>query len=94
MDTTIIAQVAPTDTPVVAPVIRYYRITPIILHTSRHQLAIADGVVEVDGAAWLGQVQTDPDTGAWQVAAIVDAQSGYAWRAPVGWQADTLQRAA
>jgi hypothetical protein len=68
--------------------VRHYRIKPIILHTGRW-LHIADGVLEVDGVAWLGQVQADPDTGAYQVTALVD-RTGHGWHAPLGWQADII----
>jgi hypothetical protein len=72
----------------IAPTPRHHQIRPIILHTGA-RLAIADGVVEVGGVAWLGQVRRDADTGAFTVAAYVDA-GGHGWRAPLGWQADIL----
>jgi hypothetical protein len=66
--------------------IRYHRIAPIILHTGVW-LHIADGVIEVDGSPYLGQV-----TGAGPAFRVAGFLVGnhYAYPAPVGWRADIL----
>lgn len=77
-------------TPDHKPLIRYYRIGAICYHTG-DLLHIANGVVTVDGAAYLGQIRADPDDPTvYTVAAFVDS-AGYGRLAPAGWEASVIR---
>ena len=65
---------------------RVYQIAPIVLHVGP-ALQMATGVlVQPDGRAVLGQTQTDPDDGTFQVTPF--CVGGRYLPAPAGWQAD------
>lgn len=85
MSTSIIPETDPQH----KPQLRYYRINAICFHTGT-LLHIANGVIEVDGTAYLGQIRADADDPTdYTVAAFVDS-IGTGVPAPAGWEADIL----
>lgn len=72
------------------PLLRFYRINALCYHTGT-LLHIANGVVTVDGAAYLGQIRADADDPTSYTVAAFTTRDGYGVPAPAGWEASVIR---